>query len=71
MFYPGLAAALAFTPLLGLTLLRVLTNRPSPNAEMLCGLMASLEKTTRTAQADPPNAKLVRQDRAPRAADEK
>ncbi|MBG0791658.1 MAG: hypothetical protein H0S80_14300 [Desulfovibrionaceae bacterium] len=44
MLYLGLAAILLFTLLLSLTVLRMLDNRPSPNAEMLAELLAALER---------------------------
>ena len=59
MFSLGLAAALLFILLLGLTVLRVLDNRPSPNAEVLCELATFFEKNIpdHKAQTLPSNAK--------------
>ena len=46
MFSLGLAAALLFTLLLGLTVLRVLDGRLPPNARLLCDMMAPLDNGT-------------------------
>lgn len=59
MFSLGLAAALLFILLLGLTVLRVLENRPSPNAEMLCELMSALVHKTQTVHPSPQATKKV------------
>jgi len=44
MFFLGIAVALLFILLLGLTVLRALDSRPNPNAELLCELMAPLRQ---------------------------
>ncbi|BDQ34207.1 hypothetical protein [Pseudodesulfovibrio portus] len=43
MFSIGLAAASLFILLLGLTILRALDDRPSPNARLLCDMLSTLD----------------------------